>query len=179
MVIFIVEGITDKEFFEDFLNSLNIEKTKYEFKIFEGKDNIFKLSHFLYDEIEKELDIVEKIFIAVDADDPKDECPIRGYKKTEEKLKELIENLAFELPIDYFIFSDKNRETGYLESFLLSVLDNEQQECIEQFRDCYQYELNDKWVFNSFYKQKKYPFDYNHPNFNELKQKLTNLFKEE
>ncbi|NPA50376.1 MAG: hypothetical protein GXO02_01950 [Epsilonproteobacteria bacterium] len=179
MVVFIVEGITDKEFFEDFLNSLNIEKAKYEFKIFKGKDNIFKLSHCLYNEIEKELDIIDKLFIAVDADDPKDKCPIRGYKQTEEKLKELIKNLDFKLPVDYFIFSDEEKEKGYLESFLLSVLDNEQKECIEEFKNCYKYELSDKWVFNTFYKQKKYPFDYNHPNFNELKQKLINLFKEE
>ncbi len=179
MVIFVVEGVTDKEFFEDFLTKLNINKNRYEFRNFKGKDNIFNLNHKYYDRIEDELDIIEKIFIAVDADDPKDECPIRGYNKTEEKLKELIENLDFDLPIDYFIFSDEYREKGYLESFLLSVLDNEQQECVEQFRDCYKYELNDKWVFNSFYKQKKYPFDYNHPNFNELKQKLINLFKEE
>ena len=179
MVVFIVEGITDKEFFEDFLNSLNIEKNRYEFRNFKGKDNIFNLNHKYYDKIEDEVDIIDKLFIAVDADDPKDECPIRGYKQTEEKLKELIKNLALDLPIDYFIFSDEEKEKGYLESFLLSVLEKEQKECIEEFKNCYKYELSDKWVFNTFYKQKKYPFDYNHPNFNKLKQKLINLFKEE
>jgi hypothetical protein len=32
-------------------------------------------------------------------------------------------------------------------------------------------------VFNTFYKQKQHPFDYEHPNFNALKTKLNNLFE--
>ena len=39
-----------------------------------------------------------------------------------------------------------------------------------------QYELTDKWAYNTFYKQKKHPFDFHHTNFDELKQKLQNLF---
>jgi hypothetical protein len=64
-----------------------------------------------------------------------------------------------------------------LESFLLSVLDDEQKECIEEFKKCYKYELSDKWTYNTFYKQKKHPFDFDHPNFQPLKDKLTDLFK--
>jgi len=118
MVVFVVEGKTDIEFFRDFMNEFGISKDKYEFKNFEGKDNIFKLSHKLYDEIENELDIIDKIFIAVDADDPKDKSPIRGYQETQNRLKKLIEALGFDIPIDYFIFSDRKKEKGYLESFL-------------------------------------------------------------
>ena len=181
MVVIIVEGQTDSEFLQDFIeNQFSIERSIYDFRGLEGKDYIFKLhDNEMYDTIEDELDAIEKILIVVDADDPKDKCPIRGYSKTENKLKELIENLDLNLPIDYFIFSDANKEKGYLETFLLSVLDNKQQECIDKFRNCYEYKLSDKWVFNTFYKQKKYPFDYSHPNFNELKEKLINLFKEE
>ena len=87
MVVIVVEGITDQEFLQDFLAYLHIEKKWYEFKIFEGKDNIFKLSHPFYDEMENELDIIDKIFIAVDANDPKDSSPTRGYTQTEEKLQ--------------------------------------------------------------------------------------------
>jgi hypothetical protein len=177
MVIFIVEGVTDKEFFEDFLTNLHIDKSKYEFRNFKGKDNIFNLNHQYYNRIEDELDIIDKIFIAVDADDPKDSCPTRGYTQTEKKLQELISDLNFDLMIDYFIFSDESKQKGYLESFLLSVLDEQQQKCINDFQNCYRYELSDKWVFNTFYKQKSHPFDYEHPNFNELKTKLKNLFE--
>ncbi len=178
MVVFVVEGKTDIKFFRDFIEELDISKDRYEFKNFEGKDNIFKLNHKLYDEIEDELDIIDKILIAVDADDPKDYSPIRGYQETQKRLEELIEDLDFNIPIDFFIFSDQEKEKGYLESFLLSVLDDEQQECIKKFKECYKYDLSDKWVFKEFYKQKQYPFDYSHPNFNTLKQKLKNLFEE-
>jgi len=178
MVVFIVEGPTDKTFFEDFLQEMDIPKSNYSFKIFEGKDNIFNLNHALYDEIEKELDIIDKLFIAVDADDPKDICPTRGFQETETKLNTLIDDLGFNIPTDYFIFSDENKQKGYLESFLLSVLDQEQKKCLENFRKCFfSNTLSDKWVYNSFYKQQKYPFDFHHPNFNTLRTKLQNVFE--
>jgi len=178
MVTIVVEGKTDREFLQDFISkTFDVAKEKYNFKIFDGKDNIFKLSHKYYEEIEKELDTIDKILIAVDADDPKDKCPIRGYEETEQKLKEHIEDLDFNIPVDYFIFSD-DEQRGYLESFLLSVLDEEQKACINTFKDCFAYDLSDKWVYNSFYKHNDHPFDFSHSNFDELKQKLQNLFNE-
>ena len=179
MVVIIAEGKTDIEFLTDFIvDELNIKREKFETKDFKGKNNIFKLDCKIYDEIENELDIIDSVLITVDADDPKDPSHIRGYNETEVKLKELIEDLNFNIPIDYYIFCDDSKE-GYLESFLLSVLENEQQECIKSFRECYKYELKDKFTYNTFYKQKEYPFDFSHPNFNKLKQKLKNIFKEE
>ena len=68
---------------------------------------------------------------------------------------------------------DENKE-GNLESFLLSVLDNTQKKCIGLFKDCYKYEINDKLVYNTFYRHKKHPFDFEHTNFNILK-KITKL----
>ncbi len=177
MVVIITEGKSDIEFLNDFISTkFNISKDKYKFKNFEGKDNIFKLDHKFYDEIENELDIIDAIFITTDADDPKELSNIRGYNKTKEKLEELIKNLDFDIFMDYYIFCDEKKE-GYLESFLLSVLDNKQKECIKNFKTCFQYELSDKWVYNSFYKHHKYPFDYSHPNFNTLREKLQNLFE--
>jgi hypothetical protein len=181
MVTIIVEGKTDSEFLIDFINQHfpNILREKYSIKIFEGKDKIFQLNYHIYDEIEELVknDIIEKILICVDADDPKDDCPVRGYRETEQKLNELIEELDFNIGIDYFIFSDEENKSGYLESFLLSILDEEQKNCIKNFRECFRYDLKDKFVFNTFYKQNSYSFDYSHQNFYELKQKLINLFE--
>jgi len=180
MVVIIVEGKTDSEFLQDFIeNQFEIERNIYDFKGLKGKDYIFSLhDNSMYDKIENKLDIIEKILIAVDADDPKDTCEIRGYEVTESKLSDLIKKLEYSIPIDYFIFSDKAKERGYLESFMLSVLDEDQKKCVNEFKMCYKYELTDKWVFNTFYKQRNHPFDYNHSNFAELRKKLTNLFKE-
>ena len=180
MVTIIVEGKTDEDFILDFIEKQfpNILRDKFNIKIFDGKDNIFKLNHDFYDEIEEEVKKgkIEKILILIDADDPKDNCPIRGYENSEKELQELIDNLDFNIEIDYYIFSDESKNNGYLETFLLSVLDTEQKDCIKAFRGCFKYNLSDKFVFNTFYKQKQYPFDYSHQNFGELKGKLRDLF---
>lgn len=178
MVAILFEGKSDGKFFDDLLYEYKLPKDKAIYYSFEGKDNLFNIFHKYYDEIENSIKIgrIEKMLIALDADNPKDSNPHRGYEATKLKIKEVIENLDFNIPVDYYIMCDENKE-GYLESFLLSVLDSEQKECIKNFKDCFKYELTDKWVYNSFYKQKNYPFDFNHPNFDNLKQKLQNLFE--
>ena len=177
MVIIAYEGKSDREFFDTLLDECNLDKNRVTYYEFEGKDNIFNIGHSYYDEIEKHLNKIQKILLVVDADNDKDPNPNRGYGASEKKLKEIIENLDFDLPIKYYIMCDSNRE-GNLESFLLSVLDDKQKECIAKFRSCYKYELSDKWAYNTFYKQKKYPFDFSHQNFTPLKQKLKWLFDE-
>ena len=178
MVIIAYEGKSDGEFFNSLLDEYKLDKNKVTYYDFGGKDNIFNIRHPHYDEIEKKyLSKVEKILLVVDADNDKDPNPNRGYNPSEKALKKLIDDLGFnDVSIDYHIMCDENRE-GNLESFLLSILDDEQKECIDKFRDCYRYDLTDKWAYNSFYKQKKEPFDFQHQNFNTLKQKLQTLFE--
>ena len=178
MVIIAYEGKSDGEFFDTLLDEYGLDKNEVIYYDFRGKDNLFNANHAHYDEIEnKYLTKIDKILLVVDADNKKDPNPNRGYEASEEALKTLIEDLDFEdVSIDYFIMCDENKE-GYLESFLLSILDDKQKECIEEFKTCFKYELTDKWIYNSFYKHNQHPFDFNHPNFNELKQKLQTLFK--
>ena len=178
MVVIAFEGKSDGEFFNSLLETYKLEKNRVNYYDFGGKDNLFNISHKFYDEIESNLSKIDKILLVVDADNEKDPNPNRGYKASEKKLIEIIQDLDFDVEIDYYIMCDIQKE-GNLESFLLSILDNEQKKCINKFRDCYKYDLSDKWAYNTFYKQKKYPFDFNHENFNPLKQKLQNLFKEE
>lgn len=175
MVVIAYEGKSDGEFFDSLLDTYGLPNATY--YDFEGKDNILNLSHKYYDEIEKDLDKIEKMLIVVDADNEKDSNPNRGYEASEKALQTLIENLNFSISIEYHIMCDTQRK-GNLESFLLSVLNDEQKECIDKFKECYEYELTDKWAYNTFYKQKKHPFDFNHSNFDELKQKLHNLFNQ-
>jgi len=166
MVIIAYEGKSDGEFFDTLLNEYNLPSNQVMYYDFKGKDNLFNFSHAYYDEIEaKHIKKIDKILLVVDADNKKDPNPNRGYEASKKALITLIEDLDFQdVFIDYYIMCDENRE-GYLESFLLSV--------------CFKYELTDKWVYNSFYKHNKYPFDFEHSNFNILKQKLKNLFKEQ
>ena len=181
MVAILYEGKSDGDFFNDLIDEYGLPKEEVIYYDFRGKDNLFNISHKYYDEIEDDIantGRVQKLFIVADADNPKDLNPHRGYRATELKIKEIIDSLDFNISIDYYIMCDENKE-GYLESFLLSVLDNKQKRCIEKFKNCFKYDLTDKWIYNSFYKHNKYPFNFEHPNFNELKQKLKNLFKEE
>jgi len=178
MVIIAYEGKSDGEFFNTLLDEYHLDKNEVVYYDFKGKDNLFNINHKHYNEIEKKyLSKVYKILLVVDADNEKDSNPNRGYDASKKALKKLIEDLSFEdVSMDYYIMCDENRE-GYLESFLLSVLDEKQKECISNFKSCFKYELTDKWVYNSFYKHNNYPFDFSHENFNELKQKLKNLFE--
>jgi len=177
MVIIAFEGKSDGEFFDSLLETYHLEKNQVSYYDFEGKDNLFNISHEYYNEIEKDIAKIDKILLVVDADNEKDLNPHRGFKASKMKLIETIDNLNFDVEMDYYIMCDTNKE-GNLESFLLSILDDEQKKCIDSFRDCYHYELSDKWAYNMFYKQKQHPFDFKHKNFNILKEKLQNLLKE-
>ena len=178
MVAILFEGKTDVAFFDTLVSHYQLDKDQIIYKNFEGKDNIFNISHEHYNTLEKsiEQERITKLLIIVDADNPKDPSPCRGYAQTQTKLNELKDNLDFNIPVDFYIMCDNNQQ-GYLESFLLSVLDNTQRQCIDDFKTCFQYELSDKWVYNSFYKHHKHPFDFSHENFNALKQKLQTLFE--
>ena len=181
MVAILFEGKTDKQFLEQICKSYTLPVDKIKYFNFKGKDNLFNISNSNYNELEKDINILEKInaiLIVTDADKESDIHPYRGFETTKNKLEETIEKLAFTIPVDYYIMCDENKQ-GNLESFLLSVLDDRQKKCISRFTKCYEYDLNDKWVYNTFYKQKKHPFDFKHQNFDLLKDKLMNLFKYE
>ena len=179
MVAILFEGKTDNQFLEQVCNTYNLPSEQVKYFNFNGKDNLFNISNSNYDELEndiKNLQKIDKVLMITDADKKSDPNPYRGFEATKNKLEEVISNLDFNIPVDYYIMCDENKQ-GNLESFLLSVLDNEQKKCIEEFKKCYKYDLNDKWVYNTFYKQKKYPFDFEHQNFRELKEKLIKLFE--
>jgi hypothetical protein len=179
MVAIIVEGKGDKEILEQICKAYSLPVEKIDYQNFEGKDNILNIDHKYYDELEKQitdLEKIDKILIIVDADYKDDKNPDRGFEATEKKLKKVIYDLNFNISIDYFIMCDEKRE-GNLESFLLSILDNEQKECISEFKKCYFHQLSDKFVYNTLYKDKRHPFDFNHKNFDILREKLENLFK--
>lgn len=177
MVAIAFEGKSDKELLDSILEAYNLPRDNTLYFEFMGKDNIFNIAHAHYNEIEESLKKIDKMLIIVDADNDKDPNPNRGYIASKKALLTLIENLEFNIPIDFYIMCDENKQ-GNLESFLLSILDNEQKECFKTFIECYQYDLSDKKIYNIFYKDMKHPFDFDHQNFDILKSKLQWLFEE-
>lgn len=170
MVAILHEGKTDKAFFDDFLKNYDLPNSENDIKYFdfEGVDNIFKLGNPHYDILEEEIGVgkILRILIVIDSDNQ--------YDDREKNLKRLIKDLDLDVDTDYFIMCGDDH-TGNLESFLLSSLDEEQKNCLKTFLDCYEYEFTDKHIYNIFYKNKRHPFDFNAPIFNELKLKLENL----
>jgi hypothetical protein len=173
MVALLHEGKTDRTFFDNILKAYNLSNDEENIKYYDfgGVDNIFKLNHRHYDILEEEIGVgkISKVLIVVDADNK--------YDDRENNLKNLIEDLEFDIEIDYFIMCGENH-TGNLESFLISSLDDEQKECLKTFLDCYEHNFTDKHIYNIFYKDKKHPFDFNTPAFDNLKSKLEKLLRE-
>jgi len=137
VVIIAFEGKTDKEFLNSLLDTYELPHNEVTYFNFEGKDNILNVSHSYYDEIEKNyINKIDNMLIVVDADNRADPNPNRGYEASEIALNQLIADLGFDVKIQYHIMCDENRE-GHLESFLLSVLNEEQKECFKKFKECY------------------------------------------
>jgi Cft2 family RNA processing exonuclease len=179
VVTILLEGDTDKSLVESMLKELKLINKKFEFKGQKGISSVKKLIPTLEAEITKG----NKIIAIVDADNDFDK-----RKKEMEELKH-IENDN----IDLFILPN-NRENGTLEDLLLSTIEDRSIfDCIEKYKDCLESERLNTDSIDSKTKLYAYTtithdkipnkcmdkFDFKHKNFNELKQKLKNLFKEE
>ena len=127
MVAILFEGKSDEKVLNQICDTYNLPKEEIKYFNFEGKDNIFNISHQYYNELENDINIlqrIDRILIIVDADNDNDPNPNRGFEASKSKLKEIITDLDFDIAIDYYIMCDENKE-GNLESFLLSILDKE------------------------------------------------------
>ncbi len=81
---------------------------------------------------------------------------------------------------DVIIIRDYETNSGYLESLIFSTLSEQQKECIKNFLDCSNFTSKDnhKSIINQIYKMgyPNEPYNYEHPNFKELKDKLKKLY---
>ena len=92
MVAILFEGVSDENFFNSILDEYEVPKNEVVFLKFDGKDNIFKLSHKNYNDLETDIDAerITKAIIVVDADNEKDPNPNRGFEASKTKLEEII-----------------------------------------------------------------------------------------
>jgi len=95
-------------------------------------------------------------------------------------LDTIIKQLAFEDISQTYITCDPISKAGYLESFILSTIPEEQRNCIEHFLECSQFKSkeNHKAILNKIYNiaYPNAPYDFEHCHFNSLKEKLLHLF---
>lgn len=183
------EGKTDKSLDNSLLKllikDLNLQEEKVEFFGFGAKSNFFKQDNDKYKRLKLQIDEEEisKILFVIDADFEKKDTVYGGYENTTNKLKEVLLALNIEEEIsDIYVTCNPQTKDGYLESLILSTISKEQKECIESFLECSEFESkeNHKAILNSIYNiaYPNAPYDFEHENFDELKQKLKNLLQE-
>jgi len=164
------------------MEDLQLEINAVSFFGMGAKSNFFKAAsypEFLTEGVNK---TIEKVLLIVDADDIKNDALYGGYENTQHALNEIIAQLNFQEVSSTYIMCDPMTKTGYLESFILSTIPEQQKTCIERFLDCSQFKSkeNHKAILNQIYKMAypNAPYDFKHPHFNDLKTQLTQLFAE-
>jgi len=181
----------DNELLKLLIKNLGLAIEKVKFVGMGGKSNFFNINYNEQGKFENEnyrellLDIkreaIKKVLFVIDADYFDDDEVYGGFENTKNEIKKVFKELNIENIADFYITCDPQEKCGYLESFILSTIPNEQKECINNFLDCSNFKSkeNHKAILNQIYKiaYPEAPFDFSHPNFNELKEKLQNLFE--
>lgn len=182
LIIFHEGKSIDKSFFELLISALGKDSEKIEFYGMGGKSNFFKKNNINYSNMLLEIDEVDKILFIIDSD-YETEKKFGGYDNTLKEIEIIQNELNIKEISDTFIAYDKNSENkeGYLESLILSSLTDEQNDCIQTFLEkCPEFKGKNshKSIFNIIYKNAypNKPFNFEHPNFDELREKLKNLF---
>ena len=177
----------DKSFFELLLEHLKLNKNLISFFGMGSKSNFFKTDNKRYKDLILNIKIekITKILFILDADYEGDK-KYDGYEETLQEIEVIQKTLEIKEISDTFIAYDikSEKKEGYLESLILSTLSEEQDDCINSFLEkCPEFKGKEshKSIFNVIYKNAypDKPYDFKHENFNELKDKLINLFKKE
>jgi len=185
MVRIICEGKGDVKNIKKLLVFLEIDFKEHNFIYTNGKSFLLDSSISKYKTLLQHIEngFIEKILFIVDVDNVENDQALCGMENTIIKIELLQKDLKVENMSNYFLACDPKTEKGYFESLLLSTVDDEVKKCYEDFRNCSA--LNSKAVdknilteLHNLTKPEK-PYDFNHPNFEPLKQKLKNLFNGE
>lgn len=174
----------DNKLLKLLIEDLGLDETSFSFYGLGTKSNFFKEDNPQYKVLLSEIkeETISKVLFIVDADYEKNDKIFGGFENTEKELENIIEKLDIKVIADIYITRDPSTNDGYLESLILSSIPKEQKECIENFLDCSEFKSkeNHKAILNQIYDSAypKAPYNFSHKNFEELKQKFTNLFKD-
>jgi hypothetical protein len=166
------------------LQELDLDEDKVEFFGFGFKSNFFKSTFVKYENLKLQIEeeSIGKILFVVDADYAENDKKYGGLENTNTELEKIIKELGLTDISNIYVTRDPNTQEGYLESLILSSIPEEQKDCIESFLKCSNFKSkeNHKSILNQIYKiaYPNAPYDFSHKNFDELKQKLKNLFEE-
>jgi hypothetical protein len=179
------ERAEDNELLKLIIDELNYDYTKIRFFGFGSKENFFKEDMIGYVALKSDIDeeIITKVLFVVNAHFEKDNEKYNGYENTLQEMIKIRKKLDIYDISDLYISCDFNTKDGHLESLILSSIPQDEKECIETFLNCTKIKSQeiDKAVISQLYKKafSKPPFNFQHQNFNILKQKLEKLFLQE
>lgn len=184
-VAIVCEGKNDRDFLEEIINHhLGSDTKNINFYIFRGKSDLLQATHKRYENLQNLINAgqIKKVLFVVDADNRKNDNIFGGYENTKISLNNTIEQLGLISISQTYIMCDPETKVGYLESLILSTIEQEQRNCIQCFLNCSQFESkeNHKAILNQIYKlaYPNAPYDFSHSYFNDLKTQLTQLFAE-
>lgn len=183
-----VEGNDDKNFLVSLLNDLKNsneitleEQVNFQnyIEVMGSKKKLLDVTNDKY--LKNSMKIlkgdIQKVLFIFDCDFVEDDNQCNGMENTQKCYDSLIKELDWDVPSECHIF-DKN-----LDYFLVDTIKDK--ECYSSFDDlvkCLEVENvkpNKKPIANLYRDLYPYPkFDFKDSNFNELKQKLKNLFEE-
>jgi len=172
----------DSEIIKLLLEDLKLDVNRFEFYGFGSKSNFFKKDYEVYKNLQMEIkeQEIEKILFILDADNEEDDNIFGGYKRTVDSLRSVLNDLRLGSVSDFYISRNPNTHTGNIESLLLSTIPEEQKKCINDFLQCSEFKAkgNDKALLQQIYKlaYPHTPYNFKHEYFDELKEKLQNLF---
>lgn len=172
----------DKKLLKSLLIHLDLDADAIHFEGFRTKSNFFNSDEPKYGKLKMfvETGQIEKILFIVDADDEKNDAVYGGFNKTQTALMTIINRLGFDAISQAHIVCDPLTQTGYLESFILSTIPDDQRDCIETFLSCSQFKSkeNHKAILYQIYETAypNAPYNFAHPHFEPLKALLTWLF---
>jgi len=172
----------DNELLKLLLKNLNLDENKVEFFGFGAKSNFYKVDNVKYERLRLQIEeeSISKVLFVLDADYEENDNKCGGAEKTKAELEKIISELSLSGLSDIYVTCNPNTKDGYLESLILSSIPKKQKECIEIFLNCSEFKSKDnhKSILNQIYKiaYPNAPYDFSHKNFDELKQKLQNLF---
>jgi uncharacterized protein YutE (UPF0331/DUF86 family) len=181
MVKIICEGSDDKTFLRLLLNDLKKTSSVPDIENFDGyiekmggKSKLLDSSKYRL--LNKQIGTkIKKVLFVFDCDFEEDDKLCGGMQNSIDAIESLIKKLDWKIEVDYYIFN-KN-----LDYFIIDTLDKKDD--FLACEECFNLkELNKNrkiltCIYKSLYPKK--PFDFSHQNFNKLKTKLKNLFKEQ
>jgi hypothetical protein len=180
MVRILCEGKTDKKFILGILSHLGIEDRGSDFEIMGCKNNFFDIQKYKIILQLVNSDQLNNLLFVIDADYESKDSRYGGYDNCYTEMTKMINKLGIDKISEVIIIRDYETNTGYLESLIFSTLSKQQKECIKNFLDCSKFlsKDNHKSIINQIYKigYPNEPYNYEHPNFNELKEKLKKLY---